>query len=55
MKRAELVEACARAVCDAYDPYELMDHGATEHELYEETLRLIETEPETILGWLMEV
>ena len=47
-----MIEKVASAVCDLYDPYELADEGATEEELYDETLRLLETEPETIAAWL---
>lgn len=45
-------EWVARIVCNLYDPYERMDEGMTEAELYDETLHLLETEPETIAEWL---
>ena len=47
-----LLEELAAAIAELYDPYELADNDATEAELYAETLRLLETEPETIAEWL---
>lgn len=49
---AAILEELARAIVEMYDPYELADNDATEAELYGETLRLLETEPETIAEWL---
>lgn len=46
------VEEMALAILELYDPYELADNDATEAELYGETMRLLETEPETIAEWL---
>ena len=47
-----LFEELASAIAELYDPYELRDQDATSEELYEETIHLLETEPETVAEWL---
>ena len=54
MARNEIIEACARAICARYCPYELNDHGATAGELFAETVRLLETDAAAIMAWLSE-
>lgn len=54
MDMRELMEETARRIVEIYDPYELHDLGGDEHELFCETMRLLETEPETVLFWMID-
>lgn len=52
MRREDIITACARAICDRFDVYEMHDAGATDCELYAETVELLETDPRALLAWL---
>lgn len=52
---AHRIEELARDLAGLYDPYELADQGATWEGLYDETARLLETNPAALLAWVNEL
>ena len=54
MAREDIIKACANAICDMIDPYELDDQGATDGDAFAEAVHLLETDPAALVAWLAE-
>ena len=54
MARDDIIKACASALVEMLDPYELDDQGATDGDAFAETVHLLETDPAALIAWLAE-
>ena len=55
MTRQDIINACAAAVLELFDPYDLADIGGSWEDATRETLHLLETDPAVIASWLHEI